>query len=163
MRKAFTLVEVLIVVAILGILAAVVLPQFRSHTAEATSAAAKDTLRVLRNVIEFYTVQHEGTPPGYYNDQLPLSFLFEVQLIYYTDATGNATGSKSADYPYGPYLRKIPENPLNDKATVKVLSDAESFPESADGSFGWIYKRATKEIRLDYPGTDRDGIRYYDY
>ncbi|GAH74356.1 unnamed protein product, partial [marine sediment metagenome] len=65
MKKAFTLVEILIVVAILGILAAIVIPQFQAHSQEAKEAAAKDNLRILRNAIELYAVQHGGVPPGY--------------------------------------------------------------------------------------------------
>lgn len=67
MKKAFTLVEILIVVAILGILAAIVLPQFQSHTQQAKESAAKDNLRILRNAIELYAAQHDGVPPGYPN------------------------------------------------------------------------------------------------
>ncbi len=44
-----------------------------------------------------------------------------------------------------------------------MLADGQSFPETADGSFGWLYKPATKEIRLDWLGTDSEGVRYYDY
>ena len=47
MKKAFTLVETLIVVAILGILTAIALPTFRGHIAEAKESAAKDILRIL--------------------------------------------------------------------------------------------------------------------
>ena len=68
MKKAFTLVEVLIVVAILGILAAIVLPVFRSHSQKAKESAAKDNLRILRNTIEIYAAQHNGIPPGYKNN-----------------------------------------------------------------------------------------------
>lgn len=30
-------------------------------------------------------------------------------------------------------------------------------------SNGWLYNPDTKEIRLDWPGTDKDGVRYCDY
>ncbi|RKY11715.1 MAG: hypothetical protein DRP65_03460, partial [Planctomycetota bacterium] len=49
MKKAFSLVELLIVVAILGILAAIVVPEFQTYTQQAKEAAAKDNLRILRN------------------------------------------------------------------------------------------------------------------
>ena len=42
MKKGFSFIEVLIVVAILGILAALTLPAMQGHTARARSAAAKD-------------------------------------------------------------------------------------------------------------------------
>ncbi len=67
-KYAFTLVEILIVVAILGILAAIVLPTFQDHVQQARESAAKDNLRILRNAIEVYAAQHNDVPPGYPND-----------------------------------------------------------------------------------------------
>jgi prepilin-type N-terminal cleavage/methylation domain-containing protein len=64
-KHAFTLVEILIVVAILGILAAVVVPTFQSHVHLAKESAAKDNLRILRNAIDLYASQHNDAPPGY--------------------------------------------------------------------------------------------------
>ena len=55
-KKAFSLIELIIVVAILGILAAIVLPIFQSHSEEAKEAASKDNLRILRNMVQFYAV-----------------------------------------------------------------------------------------------------------
>jgi len=46
--SAFTLVEILIVVIILGILAAIVIPQFTSATQDAKSAATYNELQKLR-------------------------------------------------------------------------------------------------------------------
>jgi len=65
MKKAFTLVEILIVTAILGIMAAIVMPIFGEQVQLAKEAAAKDNLRVLRNVIERYAAEHNDVPPGY--------------------------------------------------------------------------------------------------
>jgi len=163
MKKGFSLIEIIIVAALLGILAAIVIPQFREQSLQAKAAAAKADLRILRGAIEYYAVQHKGIPPGYFNGELAPSFMIPPQLTSYTDEDGNAAGVKSEDFPLGRYLRKIPQNPFNNKTTIEILADSESFPESADGSFGWLYKPATKTIRLDWPGTDKDGVRYYDY
>jgi len=164
MKRAFTLVEILIVVAILGILAAIVVPQFQSHTTQAKEAAAKDNLRLFRSAVELYAVQHNDIPPGYYdNGSITPTFLFYAQLTNYTSAKGFASTTKSQSYPYGPYLKKLPANPFNNEEIVRLLADDDSFPDSADGSYGWIYQPATKTIRIDWPGTDKKGIRYYDY
>lgn len=163
MKKAFSLVELMIVVAVLGILAAIVVPQFQTYTTHAKQATAKSNLRILRSAIELYTAQHRAVPPGYLNGQLVSFSMLYSQLAGYTDIEGNASGTKSQNHPHGPYLKRFPQNSFNNKATVSILADSESFPNSADGSFGWLYKPATKTIKLDWPGTDKNGVRYYDY
>jgi len=148
MKRGFTLVEVLIVVAVLGILAAIVLPQFQSHTEEAKSAAAKDNLRILRNQIELYTMQHNGVPPGYPNN----------------DPTQQARRTRFISQMLNErYINTIPENPFNGHWILKMILNDEQMPAEATGDFGWIYKAITKTIKLDWPGTDKDGVRYYDY
>ena len=64
-NDGFTLVELMIVVAILGVLAAIVLPEFAGHIQQAKESAAKDNLRILREAIERYAADHNGVPPGY--------------------------------------------------------------------------------------------------
>ena len=57
MRKGFSLVEIMIVVSILGILAAIVLPEFQNYQQQAKESAAKDNLRILREAWD--TIQQE--------------------------------------------------------------------------------------------------------
>ena len=59
----FTLVELLIVVIILSILAAIVIPQFASSTSDAKYSALDTNLATVRSSIELYYQQH-GTYPG---------------------------------------------------------------------------------------------------
>ncbi|MHC5060637.1 MAG: prepilin-type N-terminal cleavage/methylation domain-containing protein [Planctomycetota bacterium] len=58
MRKAFTLVEILIVVGIIGILAAIVIPNFQSHSQKTKEVTAKQNLRVARQQLELYISQN---------------------------------------------------------------------------------------------------------
>ncbi len=159
--------EILIMVAIIGIMAAIVIPTFSGHIQQAKEAAAKDDLRILRNAIELYASQHNNVPPGYPlgNSSLnPVYLLFVTQLIYFSDKDGRYNNNIRTDgYPLGPYLSAMPKNPFNNLQTVKMLANGQNMPADADGTYGWICKPATKTIRLNWPGTDTKGVRYYDY
>ncbi|MHC4069558.1 MAG: type IV pilin protein [Planctomycetota bacterium] len=166
MKKAFTLVELLIVVSILGILAAIVMPTFQSHVQLAKESAAKDNLRILRNAIELYASQHNEVAPGYLNgdtDNAPSPIITGVQLLNLTNASGQFTEPANPDYRYGPYLPELPQNPFNGRWEMVIVMNDQPFPDVPAGTLGWVYKPATKEIRLDWPGTDYEGISYYDY
>jgi len=61
-RKGFTLVEILIVVVILGILAAIVVPQFAQATDDARLGNVRSQVQTLENQIELYRAR-EGSYP----------------------------------------------------------------------------------------------------
>jgi prepilin-type N-terminal cleavage/methylation domain-containing protein len=55
-QKGFTLIELLIVVAIIGILAAIAIPQFATYRQKAFNSAAQSDLRTMKTDLEgFYT------------------------------------------------------------------------------------------------------------
>jgi prepilin-type N-terminal cleavage/methylation domain-containing protein len=58
----FTLIELLIVVAIIGILAAVAIPQFSQYRAKAYNSAALTDLRNLKQLMEAYHYDHMSYP-----------------------------------------------------------------------------------------------------
>lgn len=61
-HKAFTLIEILIVVVILGILAAIVIPQFTSASDDAAESSAKSTLQTVRAQLELYKFNNGNYP-----------------------------------------------------------------------------------------------------
>ncbi len=62
-KKAFTLIELLIVVAIIGILAAIAVPNFINAQVRAKVSRANADLRSIRTAIEMYTVDHSAVIP----------------------------------------------------------------------------------------------------
>jgi type II secretory pathway pseudopilin PulG len=159
-------VELLIVVSILGILAAVVLPEFQGHQQKAKETQIKATLKSLRDIIELYAINHNGTPPGYTNGITtvnPSGITVIVQLQYYTTLDGKVNGSKTATYRYGPYLKKFPANPFNKLTNITIVPDGSTFPTTPAAECGWMYQGSTKTLRLAYNGIDSEGIRFFDY
>jgi len=153
----------MLVVAILGILGALVLPVYQGHAAEAKVSSAKSNLHAMRAQIELYKMQHNGTLPGYSNGAAaPVATLVD-QFEGTSTLIGQTSPSKQPSDPflYGPYLMKIPVNPFNSDNSIAYSTD---FATDADGtSSGWLYNRTTGQIGLNYPGTDEEGIAYIAY
>jgi general secretion pathway protein G len=165
-RNAFTLYEVLIVVVLLGILAAVVLPSFTGYTVSARESAVKDTLMTMRTQIEFYRMQHDGTLPGYMNGNPISEMLLELQFIATTTVTGAVSPSTTptSPYLYGPYVKKLPENPFNNLTNIAYVAEATAFSAVVDGtSSGWLYKKETGDFVINWTGMDSKGVYFYDY
>src|SRR5690349_25022867 len=93
-RKAFTLVEILIVVVILGILAAIVVPQFTNATQDAQAGNIQTQLDTINNQVELYAARHNGQYPDFTGEQWN-------QLIGAADPILNIGG----------YLKDVPSNP----------------------------------------------------
>lgn len=164
MRKSgFTLVELMIVVAILGILGAIVMPTFQGNVSEAKVSSAKSNLSILRNQIELYKMQHNGALPGYAMGNPVAESTLITQLEGTTTLGGAPSPSKTPTDPflYGPYMRTIPTNPFNGKSNI-AYSTAFATDAGVVVS-GWLYNRVTGEICLNYPGTDADGVAYISY
>ena len=135
-ESGFTLVEILIVVVILGILAAIVIPQFTEASTEAKTSSLCTDLQTMRSQIELYKVQHNDNPPTLVG--------FVAQMTAQTDITG-AVGTD-----YGPYLQKIPTNPFNDKNTLDDTGLSNNVG-------GWEYDEGTGAINAD-DNYDADGV-----
>jgi general secretion pathway protein G len=164
--RGFTLIEILIVIVIIGILGAVVLPKFSDAAHTARENTLKDDLRYLRTQIVVFKAQHKDTPPGYPAGSrmaAPTESDFLEQMTKPTDEAIRVGAGPG--YPFGPYVAKMPPNPLNGKDTVLVVPNGSAMPPGGlpDNSTGWIYKPQTLEIVPNSPGADRDGTAYVDY
>ncbi len=134
--RAFTLIEVLIVVVVLAIIAGAVIPQFQNSTKNAKSNTTKFNLRMLREQLQVYANEHEGRKPT----------TLEA-LTVQTNSIG-ASGSTSA-FPYGPYVIELPVNSLTDSKVVRAV--AVNPPATATGAedAGWLYHAASGGVWID--------------
>lgn len=164
--RAFTLVEILIVVVLLGVLAAIVVPTVGKSTTMARETTLAMDLNLLRRFIPVYTSHHLETAPGYpggNRSAVPTQQAFIDQAMLSSNSQGQTAARNTPGFPLGPYLSNIPMNPFNKRDTVEILADDAAFPEVANDSHGWICKPATGEIRPDNAGADSGGRPYYDY
>jgi len=135
LQKAFTLVEVLIVVVIMAVLAATIIPQFADSSKDAKESALLFNLHTLRSQIEMYQTQHDGLVPS-----ADLS-----ELTTNTDKDGTKdTGS------YGPYISEVPENPFTGSATVTTITNDPAKDTDVTGSGGWLYNATSGRIWIDH-------------
>jgi len=163
--RGFTLVEILIVVVILGILAAIVLPRFSDASHQARENTLKDDLRYLRTQIQVFKAQHRDVPPGYPGGSLsatPTETDFIQQLTLFTSEPCTTNSAQTTTYKFGPYLSRMPNNPINGFTTVTVVANGSPLPV-ADGATGWIYKPETQEILPNLTGNDASGTAYSQY
>lgn len=144
--RGFTLVELMIVVIILGILAAILVAFFGTPLAQAKETALAGGLRNFRTQVMTYKAQH--------NDSLPDAILLSQAMLGQTDVAGNI-GTGSA-YPLGPYLQSFPQNPYNGLSDVKSVSAGS--PMTADNTTGWLYQIDGTNFRIVANTTQSDSV-----
>jgi general secretion pathway protein G len=135
-QRGFTLIELMVVAAIIGILASMAVVQLRQTPQRAKEAALKENLYVLRNVIDQYF-----TDKGKYPDSL--------QTLV-TDG----------------YIRKIPVDPMtgNDTSWVEVQAEADQpAGDTGDAAAGGDVGGGVADVKSGSEGTALDGTRYSEW
>ncbi len=141
-KRGFTLIEILIVVIILGILAAIVIPQFTNASTEARQSNVRSQLQTLRGQIELYKLQHKDVAPEL------VTTGWDV-FTKYTDIDGGTNATKDSTHIYGPYYQTAPTNPL---------SDSSSCAAAAGNNVGWIYNETTGAVQAMSGKATADGV-----
>jgi general secretion pathway protein G len=142
MKRGFTLVEILIVVIILGILAAIVIPQFTNASQDARRSSMTSQLQTLRSQVELFKLQHRDKLPGFDSAGAFAEADFWRHLTTKTDADGVASTASTA---FGPYLQAMSKNNLVDPldSTKVVVGDAST---AAADDQAYIYDFGTAAL-----------------
>ena len=140
--RGFTLVEILIVVIILGILAAIVIPQFTNASNDARNSSVASTLQTLRGQIELFKIQHGDTAPA-------AGSLVSVMTGKTNTADTAAAVSNGA---LGPYVQSFPTNPANGFSNVAAATGT---------GVGWVYSATNGTYTISATNTSASGYLTY--
>ena len=130
-RRGFSLIELLIIVSILGILAAIVIPTFSNANETAKAGAVASQLNTVKKSLVLYKSDHNGTYP---TDAQMITNQWQA-LTNSTDIDGDTAGTD-----YGPYFMKPAFNAFMDSNVV-----------AADNSAAWKYDSSTGTIQAVVP------------
>ena len=150
-KSGFTLVEILIVVIILGILAAIVIPQFTNASEDARESSLRSTLQTLRSQVELYKLQHlDLYPTATASTATPAggAWVWDRLTMKTNEAGTTGTGN------FGPYLQQPSQNSLRAGVSGVVMIDTDGdLPGTPAATDGFVFSRETGKIWA----YDRDG------
>ena len=125
-RSGFTLIEIMVVVVILGLLAALVVPRIGPQVAEAQRTTAQTQIRSLEDALEMYRL-HNGFYPS---TQQGLDALVKAPT----------TSPVPKRYAEGGYIKKVPDDPWgnpyidrNDNGRIRIISTGPDGEEGGEG------------------------------
>ena len=153
-QKGFTLVEILIVVIILGILAAIVIPQFTNASQDARKSSLTSQLQTIRSQLALSALQHRDIVSTTLATGGAGATAWDQLIKKTSESDWTATGTM------GPYFTNVPTNPLNGGSDVVVIAADPAWNAGVTGgttATGWVYVTATGKIFA----TTKSGTKVY--
>jgi len=152
-RKAFTLVEILIVVVILGILAAIVVPQFSSAADDARASNTASQLSTLQNAIELFRAREGAYPDFATNGWQELTADTDGDNVPDADFDGDGITDEQ-------YLKNEPTNAFWTDAAIAPTTITVSAAAGTRGSAAsaWLWNSAEQRLFASWYNEDEGGL-----
>jgi len=134
--RAFTLVEIMVVVVIIGLLAAAGIPAFRRVTLRSKVTALENDLRQFSSAIQASTLQNgrwpaDGDPqviPTELANVLPANFIYRTPIggVYKWNFSSNPTGAaEGVDAKAAIMVVSVTGNRINDDVELLTMLDKQ--------------------------------------
>jgi prepilin-type N-terminal cleavage/methylation domain-containing protein len=144
-EHGFTLIELMIVVAIIGILAALALPKFASLVEKSREAATKGNLNSMTSAVSIYYGDNEGVYPTWLVTQGDYAFSKYLESIPPVKATHSGIGNGILETPSGTAVCHTTDELITTKTT------------------GWRYNMLNGHVFVNSSATDSKSVAYSTY
>jgi prepilin-type N-terminal cleavage/methylation domain-containing protein len=154
-ERGFTFIELAVIIAVIGIAAALIYPYIRMLMEKAREAETKTNISAIRSAISIYYGDHEGVWPTELN-----------------------VNDKTPGYGFGDYLPVMPrvkvthpndpsKSPEGSRVVYKAFDDEPSLGKPDSSGAGWRYdgprQHNTGRIWVNSSYKDTNGVSYTTY
>jgi prepilin-type N-terminal cleavage/methylation domain-containing protein len=143
-EKGFTLIELMIVVAIIGILAAIAIPRFAQMLEKSREGSTKGNLGALKSAASIYYGDWQGIWPQTLDTSTNITFSRYMDTIQAVKVTGAFVPNALS--------------PVGNNVTMAAMAGVPSTSSS-----GWLYDSSTGSVYVNSTVKDSKGIAYSYY
>ena len=138
----FSLLEIVVVLVLLGVIAAIAIPRMSSAAGNSANAAVASSVSKVQQAIELYAAEHLERDPSQDPDGSTNTdgAVFSRRLVQHTDDQGAIDPAGI----FGPYLRAWPANQLNHLSSVRIGGAA-----AGANTDGWRFDPPTRKFESD--------------